>query len=156
MRQNLNPNTQEQQARQAIAAIAEMPVQESGPWVFEALPENIRIEAEKTVSEDWLLNFSLDDLVWERKKCRIAPIAEELIEQLEGDEEFMEHAFAMGRLLKTEPQREPIVFGPCGLEGHHRLVGAHLEGIKTLNAVVARHAPIVAARLRGQTRRPSP
>lgn len=119
----------------------------TGPWVFNSLPESIKKEAECTITDDFHFNNHLDEYVWERKKVRITTAAESLLEQVEGDEDFMNHAIEIGKSIKSTGQQEPIIIGPCSIEGNHRLVGAYLAGLKTLDAIVCRRAPELAKTL---------
>lgn len=54
-----------------------------------------------------------------------------------------DYARELARSIKRYGLRNPIVFGPQGFEGHHRLAAVHLLGWETVPAYISRPVSIL-------------
>lgn len=103
----------------------------------EQLPNGIRQEAELTITDEFYWNCE-GELVWDFRQVFVKRVAEEIIESREYDEEFLNYVEKLSRNIKKNGLKKPVVFGPGGLEGNHRVVACHLAGIKKIPAWVGR------------------
>lgn len=103
----------------------------------EDLPKRILAQAELTIDENFHLNVE-GDLMWRREKVPVADLAsDDINDALQLDEAFAARARKIAAAMGREGQKQPIVVGPSGLEGNHRVAAALLLGWETIDAYVA-------------------
>jgi GNAT superfamily N-acetyltransferase len=108
------------------------------------LPEDMRREAEHTIPDDWGNNDGEAEFVWSFRNVPMTRFEEEdLLGDYENDAEAMEHINELAADVKRNGFTQPIVLGPGGREGNHRLAVAQLLGLKTIPAIVSHKLPRV-------------
>jgi len=93
----------------------------------EDLPPEVRIEAEKTIGDEYRWNSDVEALRWQFVEMPIDDATAYLDEQIE------EHQIKrLAADIRKNGVRLPVVFGPCGVEGQHRIQAAKLAGLTTI------------------------
>jgi hypothetical protein len=96
----------------------------------EQLPPEVKQEAEKTISEDFLLNLE-GWLVWDFEEIPVEDIIDLVdLDALEQDESY--DLAALADDIKRRGIQVALVVGPSGLEGNHRLAAASQAGLETV------------------------
>lgn len=103
-----------------------------------SLPTDAQEEADNTYDQDFLNNAE-GDLVWDLRSVPVDPLVDEMYEN-GVDEDYEEVTDELANDIKTNGLQRPIVIGPQGIEGHHRLLAAQKAGLATVPAYVWRIA----------------
>jgi hypothetical protein len=95
----------------------------------EELPPAVRREANKTITEDWEWNAE-GELRWYLTEVPL----QELLGGDDNGEEFENWSQTLARKIISSKRFDPIVIGPCGIEGNHRIRAAEILGMKMVPA----------------------
>ena len=99
------------------------------------LPPDVRSEAEHTIPDDF---YPEGDLVWKLTDINVDEFCAEWdrVNELNWDQKEYRYCEKLGQDMLKNGQQQPLVIGPGGMEGNHRMLAAHIAGIPTLKAWV--------------------
>lgn len=139
----LEPRTVDSTSREEIG-------DSSALLTTDELPGSVRADVDKTISEEAQWNAE-GELRWQMRQLSPAEAETYLSEDWRSDSAFVKRAERLAKAIQKDGQKKPVIVGPSGVEGQHRLaagvlldmpITAYVSVNTPQNSLAAQHAAV--------------